>query len=90
MSAGEPTLHRVELTLCSLCLDGAGGECHTPGCALWINRAPDLSLRAHPMVAKIDGWPLCRRCFDKRSTMRFGKARECICHDCALKETVAV
>jgi hypothetical protein len=42
----EPTLERVTLTLCSLCLDGKGGECHTPGCALWINRAPDLELRS--------------------------------------------
>lgn len=51
----EPTLHEVRLTLCSLCLDGAGGECHTPACALWINRAPDLPLRDHPFVHSIDG-----------------------------------
>lgn len=49
----EPTLHLVTLWLCSLCLDGAGGECHTPGCALWINRAPDLPLRN--AVESIDG-----------------------------------
>lgn len=41
----EPRLRRVVLTLCSLCLKGAGGECHTPGCILWLNRAPDLPLR---------------------------------------------
>jgi hypothetical protein len=41
----EPGLNEVTLTICDLCLDGAGGECHTPGCALWLNRAPDLSLR---------------------------------------------
>lgn len=40
----EVALYRVRLTLCTLCLAGAGGQCHTPGCALWINRAPDLSL----------------------------------------------
>jgi hypothetical protein len=35
-------LHQVTLWLCELCLSGAGGECHVPGCALWMNRAPDL------------------------------------------------
>lgn len=40
----EPTLARVSLVLCSLCLSGAGGECHIPGCALWMNRAPDVPL----------------------------------------------
>lgn len=33
------------IRLCSPCIDGAGGECHTPGCLLWICRAPDLPLR---------------------------------------------
>ena len=40
----------VQMWLCDLCLDGKGGECHTPGCALFLNRAPDLSLRNNPMV----------------------------------------
>ena len=35
------SLHRVTLTLCSLCLNGEGGQCHTPGCALWLKAAPD-------------------------------------------------
>ena len=39
-----PKLHLVTLYLCDLCLNGAGGECYTPGCALWMNRAPDLPL----------------------------------------------
>lgn len=51
----DPRYHEVTLTLCALCLDGAGGECHSPGCALWINRAPDLPLRDHPFVHSIDG-----------------------------------
>lgn len=38
---GTVSLHRVTLTLCSLCLSGAGGECHTPGCDLWMHAAPD-------------------------------------------------
>lgn len=38
-------LNHVALMLCDQCLDGAGGECHTPGCALWLNRAPDLPFR---------------------------------------------
>lgn len=40
----DDNLYLVELTICGLCLAGAGGQCHTPGCALWLNRAPDLSL----------------------------------------------
>lgn len=42
----EPTLRQVVLTLCSLCLSGAGGECHVPGCALYLNRAPDIPVNA--------------------------------------------
>jgi hypothetical protein len=49
----EPKLHRVVLTLCALCLDGEGGECHTPGCAMWLNRAPDLPIRK--LAQSIDG-----------------------------------
>lgn len=37
-------LVRVSLVLCSSCLAGVGGECHTPGCALWMNRAPDVPI----------------------------------------------
>ena len=36
----------VVVTLCDRCLDGEGGECHTPGCALWMNRAPDVPIRS--------------------------------------------
>lgn len=46
----EPELHLVTLVLCNLCMNGEGGECHTPGCALWLNRAPDLALWDHPAV----------------------------------------
>jgi hypothetical protein len=35
-------LREVTLTLCLPCLSGAGGECHTPGCDLWLHRAPDI------------------------------------------------
>lgn len=41
----EPeTLARVTLVLCSRCLAGEGGECHVPGCVLWMNRAPDVPI----------------------------------------------
>lgn len=39
------SLQQIVLTVCGDCLDGAGGECHTPGCALWISTAPDIRLR---------------------------------------------
>lgn len=38
------SLHVVTLTLCSMCLLGEGGQCHTPGCALWMKAAPDTPL----------------------------------------------
>ena len=40
-----PRLELVTLQLCSHCLDGSGGECHVPGCALWLQDAPDSSIR---------------------------------------------
>lgn len=44
----EPELLTVrgEINVCAACLDGEGGECHTPGCLFWIVRAPDLPLRS--------------------------------------------
>lgn len=44
-------LVRVTLVLCTGCLAGVGGECHTPGCALWMNRAPDV-----PIADKCETW----------------------------------
>lgn len=46
----EPEVHTVQIPMCDLCLDGAGGECHTPGCIFWINRAPDLPIRSDPRL----------------------------------------
>jgi len=54
MAESEPTLHIVSMQMCSACLDGVGDECHTPGCAFWLNRCPDLPIRNHPSVV-IDG-----------------------------------
>jgi hypothetical protein len=34
------TLHRIEVNVCTLCLRGRGGECHVPGCAFWMDKAP--------------------------------------------------
>lgn len=53
----NPTLHEVTVLICSLCLDGAGGECHTPGCVMWLNRAPDLPILDHPCLLMLDGQP---------------------------------
>lgn len=36
----EPKTERVIAFICSLCLDGAGGECHTSGCLLWVKQLP--------------------------------------------------
>ncbi len=32
----------VSIRVCRLCAKGSGGECHTPGCGLYMNRAPDI------------------------------------------------
>ncbi len=39
-------LQPLVLTVCALCRRGAGGECHTPGCAFCRSTAPDLPLAA--------------------------------------------
>ena len=40
----SPAVLRLKIWLCELCLAGAGGECGVPGCALFMNRAPDLRI----------------------------------------------
>lgn len=45
-TAQWPALNRVSTVyLCGDCLDGTGGECHTPGCVLWMKSAPDVPIR---------------------------------------------
>ena len=41
-------LLRVTLDICRSCLDGYGTECHTPGCAFWMQSVPDLQLALKP------------------------------------------
>jgi hypothetical protein len=48
------SLTTVTLVLCNACLGGEGGECHTPGCALWMNRAPDVPVLSYERPA--GGW----------------------------------
>lgn len=48
-----PPITAVVLMLCDACLDGEGGECHHPSCAMWMNRAPDLPLR-DKVVCEVD------------------------------------
>lgn len=45
--------------ICDLCLDGAGGECHTPGCVMWQSSAPDLPLRRRIAAENgtVEPWP---------------------------------
>jgi hypothetical protein len=47
----EPGLNIVNgIYLCDPCLDGAGGECHTPGCALWLCYGPITDVRDHILM----------------------------------------
>jgi hypothetical protein len=39
-----PPLARVTLVLCIDCLAGMGGECHTPGCTLWMQPGPTFPI----------------------------------------------
>lgn len=36
----EIPVFRIETLVCQLCLRGAGGECHVPGCSFWLHDAP--------------------------------------------------
>lgn len=49
----EPAINVVTLHLCDLCLDGQGGTCNVPACALCRSRAPNIFLRDSPMVTRI-------------------------------------
>ena len=42
--AEQVALVDVALSVCALCLAGAGGECHVPGCAFWMVAAPNRQL----------------------------------------------
>lgn len=52
-------LWAVDMPVCRLCLDGAGGTCQVPGCAFWMTDAPSRRfaavLREHTALA--DGQP---------------------------------
>lgn len=54
-------LRRVIVTLCEPCLLGEGGECHTPGCALWMSRGPDAGPIAHELLPPSFGPCNCRK-----------------------------
>jgi hypothetical protein len=32
----EPSIVTLTIPICTLCLGGAGGECHVPGCCFWM------------------------------------------------------
>lgn len=66
----EPTVHTITIDLCSLCINGAGGECHVPGCALWMNRAPDIAINDHPSFRVIDNLTAERDADDQASNDR--------------------
>lgn len=38
----EPTIHQVEIVVCSSCLDGIGEECHVPECLFCFRDVPRL------------------------------------------------
>jgi len=47
----NPRVHLVKIRLCELCLQGAGEECHTPACALWLHNSPGMPI--HPELYEI-------------------------------------
>lgn len=42
---GKAILETIACHICNFCLDGVGGECHTPGCLFWMHPAPEISIR---------------------------------------------
>lgn len=73
LESGRSDDDLVPVLLCGRCRRGDGGECHTPGCGLWMNRAPDIPVAEQyegdddpPICARVlvgqgaDSWdPLC-------------------------------
>lgn len=49
----EIPVRRYVIELCDACMRAEGSECHTPGCALWLNRVPDLPLTLNPFVCPL-------------------------------------
>lgn len=39
-SAADADVPLLLVPVCKLCLEGAGGECHAPGCVFWLCDAP--------------------------------------------------
>ena len=44
----EPKVRPYKIWLCDLCVAGEDGECHVPGCALWLKSAPGVPLLPEP------------------------------------------
>ncbi len=45
----------VEIPLCEACLQGTGGICRTPGCALFLHNSPDHPVHEEMYKVK-DEW----------------------------------
>lgn len=56
----EESVREYRIRLCSLCIAGVGGMCRTPGCSLWLCRAPDMPLDAWRVALSNDtsDWPV--------------------------------
>lgn len=51
----DPDEQLSTVQLCRRCMAGEGGECHTPGCSLWMNRAPDIPVSSAATVTASQG-----------------------------------
>jgi len=63
----EYPVYTVTVNLCGACLDGIGGECHTPGCALFLSVAPDIpimDLCTHTHLCGDEGKPVSEKLCD--------------------------
>jgi hypothetical protein len=76
---GEPMVKMYSIWLCDMCVSGEGGECHSPGCALFLNRAPDIPLQigGNMFLTELHE---CAYCQDT-ATMMVGEIH--CCGDCA-------
>jgi hypothetical protein len=66
-------LQGCHVAICTPCLDGAGGECHTPGCLFWMVSAPDVPIRERAEAS--DGHHIAEALAAKESGAAAARAR---------------
>lgn len=56
---GEWALRHVTLHICEGCIGGQGGQCHTPGCILWMHDVDAIPLNRDAITFHPEVEPKC-------------------------------